>query len=46
MTKATKADKALATLEAQIADTIQHWTKARDGVQASLVGILSHVHMT
>lgn len=38
--------QALATLEQLIADTIQHWTTARDGVQKSLVGVLSLVHLT
>jgi hypothetical protein len=48
MTNATnvKNDKALLSLETLIADTIQHWTKARDGVQKSLVGVLSYVHLT
>ena len=45
MTNQTQA-AALVSLETLIADTIKHWTKARDGVQKSLVGILSHVHMT
>lgn len=37
---------AMIALETLIADTIKHWTKARDGVQKSLIGILSHVHLT
>lgn len=37
---------ALLALETMIKETIQHWTKARDGVQSSLVGILSHTHLT
>jgi len=41
----TKGDKNVKALEAQISDTIQHWTKARDGVQSVLVGLVSHVHM-
>ena len=39
-------DKAMQSLEALIADTIVHWTTARDGVQKSLVGVLSYVHLT
>jgi hypothetical protein len=39
-------DDAMVALEALIADTIMHWTKARDGVQQSLVGVLSYVHLT
>lgn len=46
MTKNVNHDKAMQSLEALIADTIVHWTTARDGVQKSLVGILSYVHLT
>ena len=47
MTNPTEAQAtALVSLEAMIADTIQHWTTARDGVQNSLMGVLSFVHLT
>ena len=47
MTNPTKAQAtALVSLEVLIAETIQHWTTARDGVQKSLTGVLSFVHLT
>jgi len=41
-----KNEKTLNELEVMVMETIQHWTKARDGVQNCLVGILSAVHQT
>lgn len=51
MTTTTKAQStaqatALVSLEAMIAETIVNWTTARDGVQKSLIGVLSFVHLT
>ena len=41
-----KEMKALADLEKLIAESIAHWTEARNGIQASLVGVVSLVQMT
>jgi hypothetical protein len=46
MTKAIDTSNSIVAIEKEIASVLQHWTKARDGVQQVLVSIVSLVRIS